>query len=274
VGADINRSMLDPAAWVPISSIEWGPGETGWFPHFFDRSKPGFIMVDASGRRFVNEASSYHDIGRAMRELSADRCGNVHIIADHRALSRYGVGVVGPLAPLISSWRRNGYLKCAHSIGGLAAAIGVDPARLEETVGRYNADAAQGRDAEFNKGNSAYARYIGDPAAPMNPSVAALVQAPFYAVRVILGDLGTFAGLRADPDGRVLGADGAPITGLFAVGNDRASVFGGTYPAAGITLGPALTFGYRAALAATGIDPETAATRASGRLARTPMKLG
>ena len=273
VGADINRNMLDPAAWVPVSCIQWGPGETGWFPHFFDRSKPGFIMVDGSGRRFANEASSYHDIGRAMRALDANRRNNVHIIADHRALSRYGVGVVGPFSLLISFWRRNGYLKCAHSIGGLAATIGMDPECLEETVGRYNADASQGRDLEFNKGESAYARYIGDPSAPMNPSVAALTQAPFYAVRVILGDLGTFEGLRADPDGRVLCADGAPIAGLFAVGNDRASVFGGTYPAAGITLGPALTFGYRAALAATGIDHETAAIRASGRLERTAMKL-
>jgi predicted oxidoreductase len=132
-------------------------------------------------------------------------------------------------------------------VAALAAEIGADPDRLERTIADFNTHAQHGNDPEFAKGSTSYNRSLGDPAHKPNPCVAPLETAPFYAVKLVIGDLGTFAGLRCDEHARVLDADRRPIPGLYAAGNDAASIMGGNYPGGGITLGPAVTFGYIAA---------------------------
>jgi predicted oxidoreductase len=129
----------------------------------------------------------------------------------------------------------------------LAAAIGADPVQLRTTVEAYNGPAARGEDPEFGKGSTAYNRSLGDPEHKPNPCVAPIGEGPYYAVRLEIGDLGTFAGLKTDANAQVLDGEGQPIPGLYAAGNDAASIMGGNYPGGGITLGPAVTFGYIAA---------------------------
>jgi predicted oxidoreductase len=135
----------------------------------------------------------------------------------------------------------------APTWAGLAAKIGVEAATLQSTIDRFNGTAARGEDPDFGKGTDAYHRFNGDPTHTPNPCLAPLEKAPFYAMKMIPGDIGTFLGLRADGHARVLDRAGVPIPGLYAAGNDMTSVMGGTYPGAGITIGPALTFGYIAA---------------------------
>jgi predicted oxidoreductase len=144
----------------------------------------------------------------------------------------------------IGRYLRVGYLTKASSIDELADKIGVNTSNLKETVRGYNAEAQLGRDPLFGKGSTAYNRYQGDALHSPNPCVAPIEKGPFYALKIRIGDIGTFAGLKTDASCRVLTGDGAPIAGLFAVGNDACSIMGGNYPGAGITLGPALTFGY------------------------------
>ena len=159
-------------------------------------------------------------------------------------MRRYGLGAVKPFPVPLTKWLRNGYLKRANSLNELAKLCGIDAIGLEQTVSRYNEDAVRGEDNEFHRGSTAYQRAQGDPDHKPNPCIAPLCKAPFYAVEIVPGSLGTFAGLICDEDGRVLDAHEEAIQGLFAAGNDMNSIFGGTYPSGGITLGPAMTFGY------------------------------
>lgn len=250
VGAAVNESLPHAAAWVPISRPRRKDGTLGTFPHFVDRSKPGVIAVTRSGRRFVNEAESYHDFCQAMvarcREEGAEEPA-AWFVADHRAFRRYGLGFARPAPVPYGRLVREGYLLKGETLADLARQIGADAAALEATVARFNEAAARGEDPEFGKGSTAYNRSLGDPDWEPNPCVAPLVKPPFFAVRLFVGDLGTFAGLRTNEHAEVLGPSGAPIPGLFAAGNDAASVMGGAYPGGGITLGPALTFGWIAA---------------------------
>lgn len=148
----------------------------------------------------------------------------------------------------LGGFLRSGYLRKGNTIAELAKAININAARLAQTIAQFNQDAAQGHDTQFGKGSTAYNRFMGDGDHDgPNPCLAPLVQGPFYAVEIVIGDLGTFAGLNTDTVARVTGANGRPIAGLYAVGNDMASVMGGAYPGGGITLGPAMTFGYVAA---------------------------
>jgi predicted oxidoreductase len=142
-----------------------------------------------------------------------------------------------------------------NTLAELAGTAGLDPAGLEATVARFNRDAERGEDPEFGRGRSAFSRFLGDPDHRPNPNVGPIRKAPFYALRLVMGDLGTFDGLTTDLVGRVLAPDGAPIAGLYAVGNDRASMMGGSYPGAGITLGPIMTFGYLAGCHLAGRTP-------------------
>jgi succinate dehydrogenase/fumarate reductase flavoprotein subunit len=139
---------------------------------------------------------------------------------------------------------RSGYLVRGKSLAELAVRTGIDAAQLMRTVERWNDGAEEGHDPEFGKGTTAYNRYLGDPLVTPNPCIGPIATAPFYAVKLVPGDLGTFAGLRTDRFARVLRSDGTPIPGLYAAGNDSASIMGGAYPGGGITIGPALTFGY------------------------------
>lgn len=247
-GGALAEDVAYPAAWVPVSLVPQPDGKTLPFPHFYERGKPGYIAVDPDGRRFANESASYHDFVPAMVEACRDRGEtSCWLLCDHRAIRRYGMGAIGPAPLPLGAHIRNGYLLSAGSWAELAAKIGVDSHVLQETIRHFNANAARGEDPDFGKGTDAYHRFNGDPTHTPNPCLAPLESGPFYAMKLIPGDIGTFLGLRVDGHARVLDSQGAPIRGLYAAGNDMTSVMGGTYPGAGITIGPALTFGYIAA---------------------------
>jgi succinate dehydrogenase/fumarate reductase flavoprotein subunit len=214
-------------------------------PHFIDRAKPGVIAVMRDGRRFANEGNSYHDfVQEMMKQAGPGEEIAAFLICDHSALRKYGLGCVPPFPMPIGRYLRSGYLRCGATLAELAMQAGIDASALEATVALFNTSAAEGRDPAFGKGSRAYNRYQGDALHGPNPCVAPLQDGPFYAIKLVIGDLGTYAGIRTDEHARALDASGAPIPGLYAAGNDMASIMGGNYPGAGITLGPALTFGY------------------------------
>ncbi|PAT36982.1 FAD-dependent oxidoreductase [Vandammella animalimorsus] len=245
VGGWVDPTIPNAAAWCPTSIVKRKDGTDGVMPHFIDRAKPGVIAVTPQGRRFTNEALSYHDfiqdLVKACAGSPAVRCW---LVCDHAHLREYGMGAVAPFPLPIGKHLKSGYLKRGRSLQELAQAIGVPPDALQEEVEAFNRDAISGTDTRFAKGSTAYNRYQGDALVKPNPCMAPIQHGPFYAIQVVVGDIGTFAGLATDRHCRVLQKDGQPVRGLFAVGNDAASIMGGNYPGAGITLGPALTFGY------------------------------
>jgi succinate dehydrogenase/fumarate reductase flavoprotein subunit len=249
IGASVDESLPHAAAWLAVSRPPRADGTLAVYPHFVDRGKPGFIAVTRSGKRFVNEADSYHDFCQSMYKRSIEENSEVcaFLIADHRAFRRYGLGFARPSPVPFGRHIRSGYLIRGATLKELAGKIGADPAQLEKTVAMFNANAREGSDPEFHKGTNAYNRSLGDLSHQPNACLAPLETGPFYAVKIVIGDLGTFAGLRCDEYSRVLDEAGAPIPGLYAAGNDAASIMGGNYPGGGITLGPAVTFGYIAA---------------------------
>lgn len=244
-GARFEVKYPSTSAWMPVSRVDYGNGQCGVFPHLLDRYKPGIIGVTRKGVRFCNESESYHDVGAAMIQACAgERETAMWLVCDQQALSRYGLGFVKPAPMPIGKFLRNGYLAKGRTLAELAKNCGIDAAALERTVAEYNEGAVHGEDRQFGRGTTAFNRYLADPANQPNPCVAPVRKGPFYAVKVIMGDLGTFDGLRTTPQGEVLSTRGTVIEGLYAVGNDRASMMGGNYPAAGITLGPNMTFGW------------------------------
>ncbi len=256
-GADIDASQSNAAAWVPVSRVTRANGAIGLFPHVVDRGKPGVIAVTRRGRRFVNEGNSYHDFVQAMHATSeGDAEVSAYLVADHRAIRAYGLGSVKPrpfpLAPHLAS----GYLLRGDTLAALAEAAAIDAAALQATVAEYNRHAARGEDPAFGKGSNAYNRFYGDAGHQPNPCLAPLATPPFYAVKVGVGEIGTYAGIRTDRYARALDARRAPIPGLYAVGNDMASIMGGAYPGPGITLGPAMTFGWIAGRHLAGVADE------------------
>lgn len=249
VGGQPLADLPNAAAWIPVSLVPRRSGPPGVFPHLIDRYKPGVIAVTRRGTRFVNESNSYHDFGEALQRVcrdDAEVCA--FLICDHRALRRYGLGFAKPFPLPLFPHLRSGYLLRGRTLKDLAQRAGIDAEALQHTVESFNNDARRGVDTQFGRGTTAYNRFLGDANHRPNPCVAPLEQAPFYAIKVVMGDLGTFAGIRTDEHSRVLDARGTPIEGLYAVGNDAASVMGGGYPGGGTTLGPALTFGYIAGL--------------------------
>jgi succinate dehydrogenase/fumarate reductase flavoprotein subunit len=268
VGGQFDDSLQSAAAWTPMSLVQRKDGTQGIFPHFIDRAKPGVIAVNLDGRRFTNEANSYHDVVQAIVKASEGKVERAcWLVADHRAIRRYGLGFVKPFPLPMGGHMHSGYLKKGGTPAELARQIGVDPATLEETISRYNADAQHGRDPEFGRGSKAYNRYQGDALHGPNPCVEPLRTGPFYAIKLVPGDLGSFMGLKTNEHAQVVNANGAPIAGLYAAGNDAASIMGGEYTGAGITLGPALTFGFVAAhhiaaqASASDASPLAASTR-------------
>lgn len=247
VGAATRR--MDSAWWAPTIKV---PGEDRARPLFFERSLPGSIIVDAAGRRFLNEAASYHKAGEAMRDAGG---GQAWVILDSRFKWRYPMG---PLMPMIPAWMHPAavrrILRKAGSIRELAVQINVDPNALEQSVARFNQHARQGDDPDFGRGQQPYDRYYGDPKVTPNPNLLPLEKAPFYALPVNAGDIGTNGGLATDASARVVDDAGHPVEGLYAIGNSAASVTGRSYPGAGSTIGPAMTFGYIAARHATGAN--------------------
>jgi 3-oxosteroid 1-dehydrogenase len=201
-----------------------------------ERGLPRQIMVNGAGRRFVNEARPYNEIGKALHRES----GPVHLIFDETYRARYPMPGV-PRDEPVPGWVASG-----GSIAELATRIGADRATLADTVRRWNGECASGADREFGRGEDPYQQFCGDPAIRPNPSLGPLDQAPYYAVEVLAGTIGTKGGPVTDIDGAVLGRDGTPITGLYAVGNTAAFWTADGYPGPGATLAVGMTMGYRA----------------------------
>ena len=245
VGGWVDPTIPNAAAWCPTSVTKRKDGSEGVMPHFIDRAKPGVIAVTKQGRRFTNEAMSYHDfiqdLVKACEGTSEVTCWE---ICDHKHLREYGMGCVAPFPLPIGRHLATGYLKRGNTLQELAKEIGVPYVALQDEVESFNRDAVQGVDTRFGKGSTAYNRFQGDSMVTPNPCMAPIRQGPFYAIKIVVGEIGTFAGLLTDESCRVLTKDRQPIKGLYAIGNDAASIMGGNYPGAGITLGPALTFGY------------------------------
>lgn len=255
VGARQGRTD-SPGAWCPVSVVRWPDGREAPFPHIIERGKPGLIAVLANGQRFCNEGLGYHDFVTALLEATPPGQPPVAWLIATRAFQRrYGLGISRPFPVPLRPWLRSGYLASGPTPEALAAACGIDPAGLRATLDGWNRHAATGDDPAFHRGTTPYMRLQGDAAHRHNPCVAPIDRPPYLAVKVIPGSFGTFAGLETDAAARVL-RDGSPIPGLYAVGADMASVMGGFYPAGGINLGPALTFGHIAGLhAADRLEP-------------------
>ncbi|MEB3030120.1 FAD-binding protein [[Mycobacterium] nativiensis] len=252
-GADTD--LLDEAWWFP--ALCWPDGRLQFMLN--ERMMPSQFIVNGAGDRFVNEAAPYMDFAHAM--IDGQRSGIEHIpcwlITDQRSLHRYVVAGHLPIpkipgAPVPTgrrvpqSWLESGVVKSGASFNELATAIGVPATRLRATAERFNQLAKAGHDDDFNRGDSVYDNYYGDPTLP-NPNLHPLGKPPYYAFRIILGDLGTSGGLRTDEFARALRADDTVIGGLYVVGNASAAVMGRSYAGAGATIGPAMTFGYVAA---------------------------
>ena len=266
-GGQVARDLAQAAALAPVSLVPRADGSTAHFPHLIERAKPGLIAVTTSGLRFGNEADSYHDFMRAL--LAATPVGQppeAWLICDHAFIRYYGLGVVKPAPMPLAPWLQNGYLKRGETLTELARRSGIDPQRLLATVQRYNAMCIDGKDLDFGKGETAYNRIQGDSILTEsrglpNPCMRPIERGPFYAVKIVMGSLGTFAGLQANAYAQVLDAHQQPIAGLYAAGNDMNSLMGGHYPAGGITLGPAMTFGFIAAHHMAGVDPANSPLR-------------
>jgi len=234
--------------WQPVSRVPDGSGGYRLFPHLYlDRAKPGLIAVNKAGKRFVNEGSSYHHFVEGMLGADGAAASNLpaYLVCDRKFVETYGIGIVPPGTTNLRPFERTGYLVSAATISQLAGKLRIDVAGLEATVAQQNDFASQGRDPEFGKGATAVSRFNGDAKQEGNPCLGPIQSAPFCAVRVFPADAASCSGLRTDQDGRVLGSGDTPIDGLYACGNDMASVMQGTYPGPGATLGPAIVFGYR-----------------------------
>lgn len=245
IGAEIVKDLSNAGAWAPVSIVPADNRETIHFPHLVERAKPGFIAVLKNGQRFTNEADSYHDFMKALFAATPEgEPVEAWLICDHKAQRRYGLGWAKPFPFPLGRYIERGYLKFGLTLDELASACGIDAGGLSATIARYNDDVAHGRDSAFGKGSTAYNRIQGEKGNLPNPCLAPLSRAPYYAVRLVPGSLGTFAGLRTNENAEVISTKGAPIAGLYAVGNDMSSIFAGNYPSGGITLGPGMTFGY------------------------------
>ncbi|WP_042876660.1 FAD-dependent oxidoreductase [Cupriavidus necator] len=244
-GGTVPLRYRDAAAWMPVSKVPMRGGRFVAFPHLLDRYKPGVIGVLRNGQRFTNESNSYHDVGADLiRACEGQPETAMWLICDQGTISKYGLGYAKPAPLPLGGLLRKGYLMRGRSLAELAQKCGIDATALEQTVRDFNAGAQHGDDRQFGRGTTSFNRYLGDPEHKPNPCVAQVAQGPFYALKVVMGDLGTFDGIATNVEGAVLREDGVPIEGLYAVGNDRASIMGGNYPGAGITLGPIMTFGY------------------------------
>jgi succinate dehydrogenase/fumarate reductase flavoprotein subunit len=203
------------------------------------------MAVNTAGHRFVNESTSYHEFVLGMyRSHQQVPTFPAFLVCDTPFIERWGLGLVLPGGRPREHLMQAGYLYRADTLAGLAAQLGIDAEGLAASAERFNRFADTGLDEDFGKGSTEYNRYLGDAEHAPNPCLGTLRQGPFYAVKVYAGDIGTALGLRCNPQAQALDTQGQVIPGLYAVGNDMHSIMGGQYPAPGITLGPALTFGW------------------------------
>jgi 3-oxosteroid 1-dehydrogenase len=248
LGADVD--IMEQCWWVSTSKMPGGARGV----HPFDMAKPHSIVVDGAGQRYLNESTSYMAVGIAMyeRQKTVQAVPSWWIVDSGymHAYTWYGRPPGDPPA----EWITSGYMKKADTIEGLAEACGLNPAALRATVERFNGFAKTGVDQDFHRGDSAYGRFLGDPSNKPNPNLGPLDRAPYYAVKLYPGDVGTCGGLMTDEFARVLKADGSIIPGLYATGNSTASVMGRSYPGAGASIAASATFGFIAARHAASVN--------------------
>lgn len=244
IAAGAQTDLMDDAWWGPTIPLPGGP----WFC-LAERNLPGSIIVNQAGERYMNEALPYVEAVHAMYDGEATGVGHVPswLVVDQRYRNRYVFAGLMPRQPFPGRWFKEGVIKKAATIEALAGEIGVPADALAATVERFNGFATTGVDEDFHRGESAYDKYYSDPTVKPNPSLHVIDQAPFYAVKIVPGDLGTKGGLVTDERARVLRPDGSVIPGLYAAGNVSSAVMGHTYAGPGATIGPALAFGYLAA---------------------------
>ena len=253
LGAGI--ALMDQAWWFPaIAPLPGKPPAV----MLAERSLPGSLIVDQSGRRFVNESADYMSFGQ--RLLALERSGSpveaMWIVFDRQYRNSYVFGAeLFPRMRIPRDWYDAGIAVRADGHAELGAKMGVPVPEFAKTMTRFNESASAGQDPDFGRGRSAYDRYYGDPTITPNPNLRPLLKGPFYAVKIVLSDLGTCGGLTADERARVLREDGRVIAGLYAIGNTAANAFGTTYPGAGATIAQGLVYGYIAARDAAGVQP-------------------
>jgi 3-oxosteroid 1-dehydrogenase len=255
-GVDVGAETMNmQSAWA--APVFYVPGEDRGRLCTIERALPGCLMVNQKGERYLNEAASYHIVGQQMAKREAEHkdASPSWFVFDHEYRHKYPVG---PLMPIMPDWFQRGevqdILKKGRTLGELAQEIGVEADTLSATIQRYNDGAAKGEDPDFHRGEAAYDKMYGDPRVTPNPCLRPLSKGPFYAMPIYPGDIGTNGGLLTDDRARVVGTNGKPIAGLYAIGNNAASAMGESYPGAGVTIGPALTFGYIAARDALGVN--------------------
>jgi hypothetical protein len=253
IGADI--TLMDQAWWFPA----FAPLPDSEPPMMLaERSLPGSLLVDQSGRRFVNEACDYMSFGQ--RVLERERAGRpideMWLVFDQQYRDSYLMaGEIFPRMRIPRAWYDAGIAYRSDDLADLAARVGLPVEAFTTTMARFNQLAAAGSDSDFGRGRSVYGWYYGDPTNTPNPNLRPLRRGPFYAVKAVLSDLGTCGGLRCDEAARVLREDRTAIDGLYAIGNTAGNVFGATYPGAGATIGQGLVFGYIAAHHAAATQP-------------------
>ncbi|MGV0780845.1 3-ketosteroid-delta-1-dehydrogenase [Mycolicibacterium sp. XJ775] len=250
VGADI--TLMDQSWWFPAVAPLPGAAPAVMLA---ERSLPGSFIVDQDGHRFANESADYMSFGQRVLEL--EKAGtpveDMWIVFDQQYRNSYVFAAeLFPRMPIPQTWYDAGIAVKADNFTELAAKMRVPQDSFSATVRRFNENSFAGEDPDFERGRSAYDRYYGDPTVTPNPNLRPLVKGPFYAVKMVLSDLGTCGGLRADAHAHVLREDGTVIDGLYAIGNTAANAFGHTYPGAGATIAQGLVYGYIAALDAAG----------------------
>ncbi|MGW1768883.1 3-oxosteroid 1-dehydrogenase [Streptomyces sp. NPDC002073] len=243
VGAAL--ALMEDAWWGPSIPL---PGE----PYFClaERTLPGGLVVNAAGARFVNEAAPYSDVVHVMYEKDRGAPGShipAWLIVDQNYRNKYLFKDVLPTIVFPDAWYQSGAVRKAWTWDALAGQIGVPAGALRATLNRFNAQAWNGSDPDFHRGDTAYDHYYTDPGVSPNSCLAPVWAPPFYAFKIVPGDLGTKGGIVTDARARALREDGSVIPGLYAAGNASAAVMGHSYAGAGSTIGPAMTFGYIAA---------------------------
>ena len=249
LGGYLSLTIESNSFWSPASKHSRPDGSIAVFPHFvLDRGKPGAIAIDPNGKRFVNEATTYHLFGKALLKTLDNFPGrSCFLICDHNFIKRYGLGMIRPYGIGLSSSIKNGYVKKASSFEKLGNKINVPVNTLKSTISRHNSFVKSGIDEDFGKGKDAYQKNLGDPLNLPNPCLGILDSPPFYALEIFPCDIGASAGLATNSSAQVMQENGLPINGLYACGNDMKSIMEGEYPGPGITIGTGMTFGFIAA---------------------------